>query len=112
MWPEELVGRDRVGDAVPDDDMLPITYRSPRSSSLSHVVLARRASWHMASQLTGASVAEIGEVFGGRKAATVKPFLGDSEVFDSYYPFGLRPMSVRVSGLCMVAEFSMALERL
>lgn len=63
-WPDELLGRSRVG----------------------HVVQTRRVAWHLAHRVTQAPAEEIGEAFGGYRAATVMPFLRTVELLEALYP--------------------------
>lgn len=69
IWPEQLVGFARAGDAVSDPENPPI---SGDCTTTPRVVDGRHACYALARELTPLSAAAIGEAFGGHTADTVR----------------------------------------
>lgn len=105
VWPEQLVGRELAGNAARDvtaDDLLVGTSYGP--SRLPYVVLARRVAWNLSHEFTGMSAAELGDVFGGFRAGTVKPYIGDTIELQSRYVFRERPIEGIIGELSLLAS--------
>ncbi len=87
VWPEELVGRERAGDAVNVTETSAydrIMHTAP--SRVGHAVLARRVAWHLAGQLSDRSVAAIADAFGGHTTNIVRPYVRDRRALENNFP--------------------------
>jgi hypothetical protein len=86
IWPDQLVGSERAGDAARSVDTGYLSPINPHPSTEGHVVRGRRIGWHLAGIFTDKTRFEVADSLGGHDPSYVAMFMDNVNRLESLYP--------------------------